>query len=312
MIPKFSDLQELRRHHNEASSSSSSTYAPKKPFVKKDWKNKGKIMTTILHDEIPIPTSPNLISVFLTFPSQAESQRRINVEGLLDTGCLVGDFVARRIVDKYNIKPILQSTAKLSVCGGLDNTCYDMSKSVIVSVNFFNEPVNKINNFEIKAIILDSSPLDLIIGRSTIKKCGLVRQIPSQFEDINVVLITEDKTSEHVNKRCGCQPKEDLLPSRSIPKGQPLTSSLKEPTLTQTSRILASLVLESEQLSRAPLYDDDEIDHDKTDTFKAWSTSYSDTDILSVIHLSGEKTYNLDYVRSVRSLLIYLVMTFLS
>ena len=24
-------------------------------------------MTTILHDEIPIPTSPNLISVFLTF-----------------------------------------------------------------------------------------------------------------------------------------------------------------------------------------------------------------------------------------------------
>ena len=146
------------------------------------------------------------------------------MEGLLDTGCLAGDFVARRIVNRFNIKPILQSTAKVSVCSGLNNTCYDMSKSVIVSVNFFNERVNKIDNFEIKAIILDSSPLDLIIGRSTIKKYGLVRQIPSQFEDINAVLITEDKTSEHVNKRCGCQPKEDLLPSRSIPKGQPLTS----------------------------------------------------------------------------------------
>ena len=73
-----------------------------------------------------------------------------------------------------------------------------MSKSVIVSVNFFNERVNKINNFEIKAIILDSSPLNLIICRSTIKKYGLVRQIPSQFEDINTVLITEDKTPEHV------------------------------------------------------------------------------------------------------------------
>ena len=36
---------------------------------------------------------------------------------------------------------------------------------------------------------------------------------PSQFEDINAVLITEDTTSEHVNKRCGCQSKEDLLPS---------------------------------------------------------------------------------------------------
>ena len=124
------------------------------------------------------------------------------------------------------------------------------------------------NNFEIKAIILDSSPLDLIIGRSTIKKYGFVRQIPSQFENISKVLITEGKTSEHVNKRRGCQPKEGLLPSRSIPKGQPLTSPLKEPTVTQTSRILASLVLESEQLSRAPLYNDDEIDHDKTDTFK--------------------------------------------
>ena len=109
MIPKFADLQELRKHQNEASSSSSSTYAPKKPLVRKDWRNKGTIMTTNLHDEIPIPTSPNLISVFLTFPSQAESQSRINVEGLLDTGCLAGDFVARRIVDKYNIKPILQN-----------------------------------------------------------------------------------------------------------------------------------------------------------------------------------------------------------
>ena len=123
MIPKFSELQELRRLRSESSSSSSSTYAPKKPFVKKDWKNKGTIIvTTILPGEIPIPTSPNLISVFLTFPSQAESQRRINVEGLLGTGCLAGDFVARRIVDRLNIKPILQSTAKLSVCSGLDNT----------------------------------------------------------------------------------------------------------------------------------------------------------------------------------------------
>ena len=224
MIPKFSDLQELRRLHSESSSSSSSTYAPKKPFVKKDWKTKGTIMTNILPDELSIPTSPNLISVFLTFSSQAETQGRINVEGLLDTDYLAGDFVARRIVERNNIQPILQSTAKISVCSGLDNTCYDMSKSVMISVNFFNERVNNMNTFDIKAIILDSSPLDLIIGRSTIKKYGLVRQIPSQFEDISKVLMTEGKTSEHVNKRCGCQPKEDLLPSRSIPKSQPLTS----------------------------------------------------------------------------------------
>ena len=168
------------------------------------------------------------------------------------------------------------------------------------------------NTFKIKAIISESSPLDLIIGRSTIKKCGLVRQIPSQFKDISKVLITEGETSKHVNKRCGCQPKEDLLPSRSIPKGQPLTSPLKEPTVTQTSRILASLVLESEQLSRAPLYDDNEIDHDKTDAYIPWSTTSSDTDILSLIHLSGDE----DLQSRLRTLctefaLIYSVMSFL-
>ena len=62
-----------------------------------------------------------LSTILPTFPSQAESQRRINVEGLLDTGYLAGDFVARRIVEKNNIQPILQSISKLSVCSGLDN-----------------------------------------------------------------------------------------------------------------------------------------------------------------------------------------------
>ena len=77
--------------------------------------------------------------------------------------------------------------------------------------------------------------------------------------------------------------------SGSIPKGQPLISPLKNPTVTQTSCILASLLLESEQLSRAPLYDEDDIDHDKTDTFKPWSTPSSNTDILSLIRFSGDE-----------------------
>ena len=77
--------------------------------------------------------------------------------------------------------------------------------------------------------------------------------------------------------------------SRSISKGSPLISQLEKTTVTQTSRILASLVLEFEQLSGAPLYDDDDIDHDKTDTFKPWSIPSSNTDILSLIHFSGDE-----------------------
>ena len=142
------------------------------------------------------------------------------------------------------------------------------------------------NTFEIKAIVLDISPLDLIIGRATIKKLGLVHQVPSQFHNIGKVLITEGKTSEHGTTCSGCQPKEDLQTSGSVSKGSPLTSQLENPTVSQTSRILASLVLESKQLLRAPLYDDDDIDHDKTDSFEPWS---SPTDILSLIHFSGDE-----------------------
>ena len=76
------------------------------------------------------------------------------MDALLDTGCLAGDFVARRIVDRFNIKPVINSAAKLSVCSGFDNTCYDISKSVIISINYHNERLNKRNTFEMKAIIL--------------------------------------------------------------------------------------------------------------------------------------------------------------
>ena len=148
------------------------------------------------------------------------------MDTLLDTGCLAGDFVARRIVDRFNIKPVINSAAKLSVCSGLDNTCCDISKSVIINVHYLNKRLNNINTIEIKAIILETSPLDLIIGRATIKNLSLVHQVPSQFLNIGKVLITEGKTSEHVNKCSGCQPKEELQTSGSVPNGSPLVSQL--------------------------------------------------------------------------------------
>ena len=146
------------------------------------------------------------------------------MDALLGTRCLAGDFVARLIVDRFNIKPLINSAAKLSVCSGLDNTCYDIFKSVIISVNYLNERLNELNTFEIKAIILETSPLDLIIGRATIKKLSLVHQVPSQFLNTGKVLITGGKISEHATKCSGCQPKEELQTSGSVPKGPPLVS----------------------------------------------------------------------------------------
>ena len=161
-IPNFKELQGLMSKVGQSSGPSSSAAKTSKPS--KDRKSKGTYVSTILPIKLHIATSPNLLPVALTFVSQEEAKGSINVDALLDTGCLAGDFVARRIVDRFNIKPVINSAAKLSVCSGLDNTCYDISKSVIISVNYLNERLNKINTFEIKAIILDTSPLDLIIG----------------------------------------------------------------------------------------------------------------------------------------------------
>ena len=111
---------------------------------------------------------------------------------------------------KYHTTPVIHSTAKLSVCSGLDNTCYDISKSVMISVNYFNERLKNINTFEIKATILDTSPLDLIIGRGTIKKLGLVHQVPSQFHNIGKVLIplSTRLSIVAVSRRRSCKPPE--------------------------------------------------------------------------------------------------------
>ena len=72
------------------------------------------------------------------------------------------------------------------------------------------------NTFEIKAIILETSPLNLIIGRATIKKLSLVLEVPSQFLNIEKVLITEGNTSEHATKCSDCQPKEKLQTFGSV------------------------------------------------------------------------------------------------
>ena len=135
--PNFKELKGLMSKAGQSSGPSSSDAKTSKPS--KDSKSKGTYVGTILPIKLHIATSPNLLPVVLTIVSQEEANGSINVDVLLDTGCLAGDFVARMFVDRFNIKPVINSAAKFSVCSGLDNTCYDISKSVIISVNYLNE-----------------------------------------------------------------------------------------------------------------------------------------------------------------------------
>ena len=123
-IPNFKELKRLMSKTGQPSGPSSLAAKPSKPS--KDWKSKGTYVSSILPIKLHIATSPNLLPVVLTFVSQEEAKGSINLDALLDSGYLAGDFIARRIVDKYNVKPVIHSTAKLSVRSGLDNTCYDI------------------------------------------------------------------------------------------------------------------------------------------------------------------------------------------
>ena len=53
--------------------------------------------------------------------------------------------------------------------------------------------------------------------------------------------------------------------------------------------LLASLTVEAQHILDGSAPDDDEIDHDETGTFKPWLPSPSTTDVLSLIHISGDE-----------------------
>jgi hypothetical protein len=80
--------------------------------------------------------------------------------------------------------------------------------------------------------------------------------------------LTEAPASEQVVMTCCCQPKETLQPSKGTPKGLPLTQ-MDDPAATQRHVILASFILESEQLFGFVSADEDEIEDHKNDSFLA-------------------------------------------
>ena len=136
------------------------------------------------------------------------------------------------------------------------------------------------------AIILESSPIDLLLGR---KKFDLFNQVPSQSRDFDEKTITAVlKLLDSVKLSHDCQPRVALLPTQSITKEFRRLSQVKSPTVFQTRGTVASLVLEVEHLLGVPTPDDDETVHEKGETFAPWLTSDSTVDVLSLINIRGD------------------------
>jgi len=92
------------------------------------------------------------------------------------------------------------------VCSGLDNACNIITGSIVLYLTFINEINNIKETFCFKPRILISSPIDIIIGRETIKTENLALKIPSTFfndnfidQNKNFFLINQDALVENTN-----------------------------------------------------------------------------------------------------------------
>jgi hypothetical protein len=62
----------------------------------------------------------------------------ISVQALLDSGCLAGDYMSYKFVDKLDAAHLLLDL-NTTICSGFDNTCFDKFKSLLINISFLNE-----------------------------------------------------------------------------------------------------------------------------------------------------------------------------
>ena len=90
-------------------------------------------------------------------PSQPSNE----VQALIDTGSLAGNFVALRVISSFNLQSFILFDKTLTVCSALDNKCHNISKSILLNMTYFSERLNKYIVSKFKAIILTESSVDL-------------------------------------------------------------------------------------------------------------------------------------------------------
>jgi hypothetical protein len=65
-------------------------------------------------------------------------QDNLLVQALLDTGCLVGDYMSQEIVDKLNASHLIVNI-NATICSGFNNQCSSDFPSLLLKVTFIHE-----------------------------------------------------------------------------------------------------------------------------------------------------------------------------
>jgi hypothetical protein len=118
-----------------------------------------------------------------------------SAQALLDSGCLIGDCMSQQIVDKLQATHLIVNT-NTTICSGFNNEYSQNFPSLLIKISYFNERNLSLEVFETKVFILPKTPIDLIIGRKTIKQQRLTVTAPSNFEDQTNLTDNVEMTTE--------------------------------------------------------------------------------------------------------------------
>ena len=73
-----------------------------------------------------------------------------------------------RLIKNFHSEKFIIIDKTLTVCSALNGKCYNISKSINLEMTYFAERLNKNTFLNFKAIILNKSSVDVVIGRVTL------------------------------------------------------------------------------------------------------------------------------------------------
>ena len=118
-----------------------STGCSSKPYsgYNQSRRGRGKVLSNLIS---PRATSSDFLPVTLRFLlDQQETTGGDDVDALLDSGSLAGDFMAKRVVSQLKLEHHIVTNKSRTVYSGLDSKCYDMSNTlalyVFISMRFY-------------------------------------------------------------------------------------------------------------------------------------------------------------------------------
>lgn len=149
--------------------------------------------------------------------------RGVNCRALLDSGSLAGDFINGNILSALDGVQYLRSDGTNStVCSGLDNRC--MSLSVFLDVVIEITLQHQKHLYPLSVRISQDSPVDVILGRETIKRLNFATLLPQFFFQSSAIpstLSASACTKEHEGEVAG---KRKRLPLSFVSCKKPCSS----------------------------------------------------------------------------------------